>query len=61
MQQVDERLYTPQEIAEHLKVDIRTVYRWLRDGEMGAIRFKREYRVSESDLRKFLEEHRTRQ
>jgi excisionase family DNA binding protein len=60
MQQVDEQLYTPQEVADYLKVDVRTVYRWVREGEMNAIRFQREYRISESDLRDFLEQRRTR-
>ncbi len=60
MQQVDEQLYTPQEVADHLKVDVRTVYRWLREGELGAIRFQREYRISESDLKEFLEARRLR-
>ena len=60
MQQVDEQLYTPQEVADFLKVDVRTVYRWLREGEMNAIRFQREYRIAESDLRDFLERRRTR-
>jgi excisionase family DNA binding protein len=56
---MDEQLYTPQEIADYLKVDIRTVYRWLREGEMSAIRFSREYRISESALREFVDAHRT--
>jgi excisionase family DNA binding protein len=60
MQQVDEQLYTPQEVADYLKVDVRTVYRWLREGKMDAIRFQREYRIAESDLRDFLERRRTR-
>ena len=60
MQQVDEQLYTLQEVADYLKVDVRTVYRWLREGELNALRFRREYRISESDLRDFLERHRTR-
>jgi acetyl-CoA synthetase len=59
MQQVDEQLYTPQEIADYLKVDVRTVYKWLREGEMNAIRFRREYRIAESDLRGFMQRHRT--
>jgi excisionase family DNA binding protein len=60
MQQVDEQLYTPQEVADYLKVDVRTVYRWLREGELNALRFRREYRISETDLRDFLERHRMR-
>jgi len=60
MLEVDEQLYTPQEVAEYLKVKPNTVYRWLRSGELSAIRFQREYRVSESDLREFLQARRTR-
>jgi excisionase family DNA binding protein len=59
MQQVDEQLYTPQEVADYLKVDVRTVYRWLREGDLNALRFRREYRISESDLREFIQRHRT--
>jgi excisionase family DNA binding protein len=55
---VDEEMYTPKEIADYLKVDKHTVYRWLREGELKAIRFRREYRISESQLREFIEEHR---
>jgi excisionase family DNA binding protein len=60
MQQVDEQIYTPQEVADYLKVDVRTVYRWLREGELSAIRFQREYRITERDLRDFLERRRSR-
>jgi excisionase family DNA binding protein len=57
---VQERYYTPKEVAEGLKVTPRTVYRWLETGELRAIRFAREYRISESDLQDFIERHRTR-
>ena len=60
MQLMEERLYTPQEIAEYLRVDPGTVYRWLRSGELEAIKFSREYRITESQLKNFLEEHRTK-
>jgi excisionase family DNA binding protein len=60
MQQVDERLYTPQEVADYLQVDIRTVYRWLKQGDMEAIRLQREYRISDSQLREFLHSRSTR-
>jgi excisionase family DNA binding protein len=60
MQKVDEELYTPQEVADYLKVDVRTVYRWLREGELNALRFRREYRITESALKEFLEAHQFR-
>jgi excisionase family DNA binding protein len=57
MLSVDEELYSPQQVADYLQVSVHTVYRWLKDGEMGAIRFRREYRIRESDLREFIESH----
>jgi excisionase family DNA binding protein len=42
--------YTPQEIAQRLKVLRRTVYRWLEEGELHGVRFVREYRITEADL-----------
>jgi excisionase family DNA binding protein len=56
---VEERYYTPAEIAERLKVTPRTVYRWLESGELRAIRFTREYRISEADVEDFISRHRT--
>jgi excisionase family DNA binding protein len=52
MLQVDERYLTLPELAERLQVSRRTVYRWIKDG--------REYRITESDLKDFLERRRTR-
>jgi excisionase family DNA binding protein len=60
MQAVQERYYTPQEIADMLKVTRITVYRWLDQGDLKGIRFQREYRISQTDLDDFLERHRTR-
>jgi excisionase family DNA binding protein len=60
MLRVEERYYTPKEVAERLKVTTRTVYRWLESGDLRAIRFTREYRISETDLKEFIERHRTR-
>ena len=56
---VEERYYTPQEIADQLKVARKTVYRWLESGELRAIKFEREYRISESHIADFIERHLT--
>jgi excisionase family DNA binding protein len=56
---VDEKLYTPREVAEYLRVDTNTIYRWLRDGKLGGAKIGRDYRISESQLRAFLEERST--
>jgi excisionase family DNA binding protein len=59
MQAVEETYYTLSEIGERLKVSYRTVYRWVRAGELAAYKLKGEYRVADRDLSEFLEVRRT--
>lgn len=49
-----EKLYTPQEIADLLKVDLRTVYRWIREGKLEALKAGSQWRIEESALEEFL-------
>ena len=51
--------YTCAEVAERYGVQIITVWGWIRNGKLGAIRLGRDYRVSENDLKKFEDERRT--
>jgi excisionase family DNA binding protein len=60
MLRVDERYLTLPEVAEQLKVSRRTVYRWVKAGDLSAYKFANEYRITESDLKAFLEAHRFR-
>ena len=50
-----DRFYTAQEIADILKVDYMTVYRWIRAGKLGAYQVQKQYRIKESDFQKFME------
>jgi excisionase family DNA binding protein len=59
MLRVDERYMTLPEVAELLKVSRRTVYRWIKNGELPAIQFESQYRITESDLKEFLDRRRT--
>jgi excisionase family DNA binding protein len=60
MLKVDERYLTLPEVAERLKVSRRTVYRWIKSGDLDAYQLSREYRITERDLKAFLEAHRAR-
>jgi excisionase family DNA binding protein len=60
MLKVDERYLTLPEVAERLQVSRRTVYRWIKGGELNVYQFGREYRITESALKDFLEAHRFR-
>jgi excisionase family DNA binding protein len=57
MVMVDERLFTVAEVAERLSVEPETVQGWLREGKLGGYQLSRRagWRISESDLRRFLE------
>ena len=47
------RVYTPEEVAEQLKLSVQTVWRYIREGKLKAARFGKTYRISEEQLREF--------
>jgi excisionase family DNA binding protein len=49
-----QEIYTPEEIAENLKVTRLTVHRWLRSGELKAFKAGRLWRITRTDLESFL-------
>lgn len=46
-------VYTPKEVAEMLKVNERTVRRWVRTGQLRAYRFGRQLRIPAEALEEF--------
>ena len=52
---MEDKYYTTQEIADILKVDYMTVYRWIRAGKLEAYQVQKQYRIKESDFNKFME------
>lgn len=52
-----EQFYTPQEIAKMLKVNPRSVHRWLREGKLKGFKVGGDlWRIPESELKAFIEE-----
>lgn len=49
------KVYTTEEALEVLKVTKRTLYRYIKAGQIKAVRLGREYRITEDALRDFLE------
>ncbi len=47
-------IYTPEEMAEKLKITRRTVYRWIEKGELKAFKAGKLWRITEEDLEEFL-------
>ncbi len=50
----DDRLLTIKEVAEYLRLDPKTVRRRIKDGELAAHKVGRQWRIAESDLKKYL-------
>ena len=61
MPQDDEELLTVEEVAKHLRVDGRTVRRWINKGELIAIDLGRGYRISRANLNDFKQRRQTDQ
>lgn len=49
-----EKFYTPEEIAEQLKIHLQTVLSYIRDGKLKAVKLDKGYRISESDFQSFI-------
>jgi excisionase family DNA binding protein len=48
---------TAKEVANILKLNIITVYEYIKTGKLKAIKFERNIRIDESDLNVFIKEH----
>lgn len=55
MNNIDEKFYTIEQVAEMLQVVYLTVYRWIQDEKLKAVKAGKQYRIRQSDLDKFLE------
>ena len=53
------RFYTVAQVADLLGVSTRSVRRWIAERDLRAHKFGRQVRISETDLRAFVEEGRT--
>lgn len=52
--------YTLAEVARRLRISVKTVRRYVREGRLAAVRLGREYRVSAEALIEFLKNSTTR-
>ena len=51
-------LLTPEQVAGILQVHILTIYGYIREGKLDAIRLGRSYRITPQDLEQFIESNR---
>lgn len=50
---------TTKEVADILKLNILTVYKYIGKNRLKAVKFGRTYRIEEKDLNKFVESNKT--
>ena len=53
---IEDKLWTPPQVAERLQVNERTVTQWLRKGHLRGFKIGKEWRVAQRDLQAFLED-----
>ena len=58
--ETNHNLLTPEQVAEILQVHILTVYGYIRQGKLEAIRLGRSYRIVPEDLEHFIESNRVK-
>ena len=49
--------YTPQEVADKLKLNVRTLYKWIREEQIKAIKIGGVWRISETEISRLLNGH----
>ncbi|XOB46401.1 MAG: helix-turn-helix domain-containing protein [Candidatus Nealsonbacteria bacterium] len=52
--------YTAQELANKLRVNIMTIYRYIKAGKLKAYKMSKEFRIDEKEFQKFLDKVKTK-
>lgn len=55
--QKEDRFYTSEELASKLKVNVMTIYRYIKSGKIKAYKFGKEFRVEHTEFEAFLKKH----
>ena len=56
---LDEEMLTTDEVAKILRVNVKTVRNWIATGELIALDIGNEYRISRTNLNRFIEKRQT--
>lgn len=55
----NKEFYTAEELAEKLRVNIMTVYRYIKAGHLKAYKLGKEFRIDQEEFNRFLKEAQT--
>lgn len=53
---MEDKFYTPDEIAKQLKITRQAINKWIREGKLKAVKLGRIWRIPESALQEFIKE-----
>lgn len=53
----EDLFYTSEELASKLKVNVMTIYRYIKSGKIKAYKFGKEFRVEHREFEAFLKKH----
>ncbi len=56
---MNEEFYTAEELAQKLKVNIMTIYRYIKAGKLKAYKIGKEYRIEHTEFEKFMKKAQT--
>ena len=51
------KLFTIKEVAKMFRMNVLTIYEYVREGKLPAVKIGRSYRILESDLNQFIKEN----
>lgn len=49
-----ETYYSPKEVSEKLKLNIRTIYKWIKEERIKAVKLGDVWRISQSEINRLL-------
>ena len=55
----EKEFYTAQELADKLRVNIMTIYRYIKAGKLKAFKISKEFRIEQKEFKKFLDKVKT--
>jgi len=55
-----QEFYTAKELAEKLRVNIMTIYRYIKAGKLKAYKMSKEFRIDKEEFNKFLNKVKTK-
>ena len=58
--QIKEQFYTARELADKLRVNIMTIYRYIKAGKLKAYKIGKEFRIDKKEFNKFLNKVKTK-